>query len=853
MPATVLQSAEIAIPALFQTDAIALGTGETLRIHAYSPWVSGFHAFAPASNEGLRLYVRVLDLRDAFVGEYKASEFYPALKLKKRRNTRQRGRLTKGFSDITWNQLFAFPILSLADDVFQIKFKRKVPVGFDEIIVVGTEPVRNLPRGDIQEVHLKSPNGSARVLVHLAAPGQAPFAPGSFTAHQLNVRAIEAWDLGSPGSIAKSDPYLRMRISGDQEWRKTAAKQDTTTPQWYSDFTFLVTDPVKNSFVVDLMDDNTARDTVMGSVVIPISGLTTGVTTSQVYEFDPNRAKVRLLLQLTPEGSVRFEDLQEADERVVYDDLALHLRIAEGRGLPAMDTSGGCDPYCLVQFEGSKERSKTRTIINSRNPVWNDVFHFRIRSLETDVLCVSVFDFDVTTGDDFVGMVRLELSRLQFGEVIDGWYTLDGSKGEVRLVSHISGPGMPSWVPQIFLPKRLQFNVFSNDLGSDHRYLRIRLAQDWFPHFSLMGRSVSEDFGFLLTDPASDILEITICEHSVKAADTDCASFKIPIAEFCGQGPHEVTCDSGLRVRGFVTETIPTVQLQFSAGENCRCALHILDAKDFPCVCGSYVKCKFVKRKQSVLSRIAWPLRSWNSVVMLDAVSGNGEQLKFTLMRHCPAKKDKKLGKGLFSVTDAGFGVVVDTELSIRSYPRKIIEKVVKKPWTATMRVRVQLVAALAIPFVQWPFIPQRLRVIVVEAVNVPSMDTASQPDPYCRLKLANDVSWKSTSVINDSWTPQWCEAFDFWILDDCQSDVTLNVTLMEKNVKWDQQIGQSTVALGQLQPGMVVKGWYAVPGVSDKVKLNLVVHLVGPDGLAIDASLAVLDPIPPGIVLPKH
>jgi hypothetical protein len=107
-----------------------------------------------------------------------------------------------------------------------------------------------------------------------------------------------------------------MQISGDNSWQKTIVKHNTTTPQWYSDFTFLVTDPSLNSFFIALMDDDIGPDKSISSLQIPISKLGIGTTNASVYTFQDSAAKVRLLLQLTPESAALFEDYQEVDERV---------------------------------------------------------------------------------------------------------------------------------------------------------------------------------------------------------------------------------------------------------------------------------------------------------------------------------------------------------------------------------------------------------------------------------------------------------------------------------------------------------------------------------------------------------
>jgi hypothetical protein len=232
-------------------------------------------------------------------------------------------------------------------------------------------------------------------------------------------------------------------------------------------------------------------------------------------------------------------------------------------------------------------------------------------------------------------------------------------------------------------------------------------------------------------------------------------------------------------------------------------------------------------------------------------VSANGEELEFTIMRHRPEKPDKRLGRGTFLLEKAGFGVIHDAQVSIHSC-RTIVEKVTKDGWTVVMPIRVHIVAPLGVPFVASPFVPLRLSVIVIEAVNVPSLDVELRSDPYCMVKLERDVAWKLTTVQEHTLTPQWCQTLRYWILGPVYGDIILNVRLVDHNVTIDRKIGETKLSLGPLQPGMLVKGWYDVPGASESVKLNLAAQLVAPGDVEVDPKFLIMDPVPEGILLPS-
>ena len=55
--------------------------------------------------------------------------------------------------------------------------------------------------------------------------------------------------------------------------------------------------------------------------------------------------------------------------------------------------SGKSDPYCEVSM-GSQEH-KTKVINNTLNPKWNASMQFSIQNVDTDTLCITVFDRDL--------------------------------------------------------------------------------------------------------------------------------------------------------------------------------------------------------------------------------------------------------------------------------------------------------------------------------------------------------------------------------------------------------------------------------------------------------------------------
>ncbi|XP_067141065.1 intersectin-1 isoform X2 [Centruroides vittatus] len=85
----------------------------------------------------------------------------------------------------------------------------------------------------------------------------------------------------------------------------------------------------------------------------------------------------------------------------------LWVNIIEGFELTYNKYRGQSDPYCEVSM-GSQEH-KTKVVPNTLNPRWNASMQFLVKDLDRDVLCISVFDRDLFSPNDFLGRTEIRV------------------------------------------------------------------------------------------------------------------------------------------------------------------------------------------------------------------------------------------------------------------------------------------------------------------------------------------------------------------------------------------------------------------------------------------------------------
>lgn len=109
----------------------------------------------------------------------------------------------------------------------------------------------------------------------------------------------------------------------------------------------------------------------------------------------------------------------------------LHVFLVRGARLPIMDKNligggGSSDPLVTITLDGERRNSKVKK--KNLGPIWNEYFEFPVEDT-SDVLRVVCDDWDLTSGNDFMGAVDVPLRMLTDRTLFRQWWWLRDENG----------------------------------------------------------------------------------------------------------------------------------------------------------------------------------------------------------------------------------------------------------------------------------------------------------------------------------------------------------------------------------------------------------------------------------------
>jgi CRP-like cAMP-binding protein len=141
---------------------------------------------------------------------------------------------------------------------------------------------------------------------------------------------------------------------------------------------------------------------------------------------------------LFPVGSTKSVDAAASalakEEQKARPSERLRVTLHRAAALPAMDSDGFSDPYCVLKLKSGGKSFESKCMRNTLDPVWEETFEFPLNanSRATDALRIDVFDrdwvFGVPLKPDYMGEVVLDLAGVGDG-IEKQWFPLRNSDG----------------------------------------------------------------------------------------------------------------------------------------------------------------------------------------------------------------------------------------------------------------------------------------------------------------------------------------------------------------------------------------------------------------------------------------
>ncbi|KAL7181853.1 hypothetical protein ACSBR1_040710 [Camellia fascicularis] len=315
-----------------------------------------------------------------------------------------------------------------------------------------------------------------------------PILPGDYSDLELKpvgtleVKLVQGKGLTNKDIIGKSDPYAVLFIRPLPDKMKTSKIiSNQLNPIWNEHFEFIVEDASTQHLTVRVFDDEGLQPSeFIGCAQIALKDLEPGkvkdvwlklVKDLVVQRDTKDRGQVHLELLYCPFGTesafrnpfnpdfqltelekilkTGIDQTEAADiaksgvqkKRNVILRGVLSVTVISAENLPSVDIMGKSDPYVVLIMKKSEQKSKTRVLINTLNPVWNQTFDFVVEDGLHDLLILEVWDHD-TFGKDKMGECIMTLTRVILEGEFTDTFTIDGTKsGKLHL--HLKWTAQP--------------------------------------------------------------------------------------------------------------------------------------------------------------------------------------------------------------------------------------------------------------------------------------------------------------------------------------------------------------------------------------------------------------------------
>ena len=237
-----------------------------------------------------------------------------------------------------------------------------------------------------------------------------------------------------------SDPVVSLKIDSQDKVCKSKVQSRTVNPVWNEHFA-LPSDDGSDALVLTIDDyDMLSANDFMGAVRVPVGSLAHREFRKETFPVTDARGElkkkgtwgtVELCLRWVYDADFAFPipaelAAPEPPELAAKEANAVRIFLIRGRNLPIADknllsSGGSSDP--MVTFASGKQVLESTVVKKSLSPIWEETFELRADDVD-DAVAAVVDDWDLMSGNDFMGKFWIELQPLAARTLVRRWYAL---------------------------------------------------------------------------------------------------------------------------------------------------------------------------------------------------------------------------------------------------------------------------------------------------------------------------------------------------------------------------------------------------------------------------------------------
>lgn len=405
-----------------------------------------------------------------------------------------------------WDEYFIFDLNSLAFDYLQIDCMDHNTIAKDALIGFSTIPIKTLKMGEVNELNIKlnqkngNSSGTLYLLLHVIQKGDIPFENKIWTPLVFNIRILEG--------IIKSgyNSYWCGKFENDKDFQFLTTQQKSS--KWMEEYQMIYSN--KDKIILKLYE-NKDKEIEKGEITINFKELIDKIPNDKIFKVD-SKNSIHIIYEKNYLGNIPFQNLpliNKYDNSFITKSFMLNIKIIEATDVPSMDLNGKSDPYIKLYLKGIKPKekiaeSKTKIRQKTLNSIWNDEFNFIIKSLGTDILHMTLKDYDSVGRDDKISTYDLNIQYLLVGETREEWIRFNPEKGVskgglVHIKYHLTPPGKIPFIYDNTYKKRfLNIKIME---AKEIKAMNLNGFSDPYCEMSILG-----DRTFLSTSVKNDTL-----------------------------------------------------------------------------------------------------------------------------------------------------------------------------------------------------------------------------------------------------------------------------------------------------------------------------------------------------------